>query len=202
MSKRVDIDSVNIPRTGVFEIERSAHQALAKDFAEVYANCFADPPYCETYDPEWIIAHVYNPHIAHGRVAVALKEGTMIGFSCAMMLHADTSACYYKYLSAQENLPFEIDKSMFVTELAVLSEYRRKGLGTALAKHMMCSKGSLHQYDHCVTRTAHQGSNSIGIFTKLGAQVLPGLHHVNNDPNEVPSASEARVYLWRSVYQS
>ena len=199
MSNMIEVENVDISKVGIYEISRVSKADLADEFAEVYATCFSGPPYYENYDLDWIKEHVYKPHLESGRIAVALKDASVIGFTCAKLLNADEDACYYKYLAGQKDLPFGLDNSIFVTELAVLPEFRRKGLGTALAEHILCSKGSLHQYDFCVTRTAHKGSNSLHIFTTLGTTVLPGFHYVKSDPQEVSSSSEARVYLWKKV---
>lgn len=198
MSSVIKPENVSIPKVGIFELGKWC-SSLADEFSEVYATCFAGPPYFEKYENGWIKEHVYDQHIKHGRIAVALKDSKVIGFTCAKLLHVDKNACYYKHLSRQENLPFDLERSIFITELAVLPEFRNKGLGTALAKHMMCNRSGLHQYDHCITRTAHQGSNSLKIFLEIGANILPGLHYISEDQDEVPSSSEARVYLWRKA---
>jgi ribosomal protein S18 acetylase RimI-like enzyme len=181
---------------GLYEL--GSWSKMEQEFSRVYAACFSEEPYLEQYEEEWVTEHIYSKHVDCGCVLVALKNAQLVGLACAKPMRMYTESSPYRYLSGYASLPFELDRSLYMTELAVLPEVRRRGIGTALVT-LMQSWGKVHQYEAAVVRTAHEGSKSIGIFRRLGADTLPGFQCIADETDEVPSHSTQRVYLWNKL---
>ncbi len=173
---------------------------MEKDFARIYKECFGGPPYYEEYEDDWIIQNVYNKHLGHGCVAVALHRGELIGLSCAERMIDGTQSSPYRYLEQHRaTLPFQIEKTCYISEVAVVEEMRRKGVGTDLLK-VLCNWGMSKGLSHYTARTAAEGSNSMGIFqNRLHANILDGEQSVEAFDGEVVTASKKRVYIWGTL---
>lgn len=173
---------------------------MEQDFARVYKECFGGPPYFEQYEDEWITQNVYNKHLGHGCVAVALHRGELVGLSCAEKMLDDANSSPYRYLmQRQDNLPFSIENACYISEVAVVEGMRRKGVGTDLLK-VLCNWGMGKGLTHYTARTAAEGSNSMGIFrSRLHASVLEGEQDVEGFAEEVATASKKRVYVWGAL---
>ena len=189
----IELEGINLGGIGAFQI--ASYSNMQKDFARLYAECFAGPPYFEKYEESWIVENVYDKFIDSGCIMVVLQNAGLVGFSCAQRAERIKDTSVYRYLASRESLPFELEKSCYVAELAVLPDLRKKGIGTSLLS-MVYVWGNLHSMSSYVSRTAYEGSNSLGIFLRLGAKMLPGFQTVDGDDGEVPSASSRRVYVW------
>jgi len=143
------------------------------------------------------VDNVYNNHLGRGCVAIALRDGCLVGLSCAEAIANDPSSSPYRYLSMRKNdLPFPLETACYIAEVAVVEDMRRRGIGTDLLK-VLCNWGLSHGMTHYVARTAAEGSNSVGIFRRhLHAETLEGFQLVEGAEGEVPSMSRERMYLW------
>jgi GNAT superfamily N-acetyltransferase len=170
---------------------------LEKEFSQVYRDCFGGPPYFETYEDEWIVRNVYNKHLGHGCVAVALHGSELVGLSCAEKMTDDAESSPYRYLmERRSDLPFPLETSCYISEVAVVEGMRRRGVGTDLLK-VLCNWGLGRGLTHYTARTAAEGSNSLGIFKeRLHANILEGEQDVEGAEGEVVTASKKRIYVW------
>ncbi len=197
----IKLEGVSLKSVGAFQI--ASYSKMQKDFARLYAECFAGPPYFEKYEESWIVENVYDRFIDSGCIMVVLQDAKpvglsraqLVGFSCAQRVERIKDTSVYRYLASRKSLPFELEKSCYVAELAVLPAFRKKGIGTSLLS-LVYVWGNLHGMSSYVSRTAYEGSNSLGIFLRLGAKMLPDFQTVDGDEGEVPSASSRRVYVW------
>jgi len=64
------------------------------------------------------------------------------------------------------------EKVMYVSDLAVLENYRCKGMGTKLLKFAISYTRLLNYYNEMYMRTNLEGSMSEGIFIKQGFEVM------------------------------
>ena len=118
---------LSIGDVGIFEIGRWSR--LGEKFASLYKSCFAEAPYFEDYDSEWVVRNVYDAHIRDGCIVVALQGSDLVGMACSKSMGLYKESSPYRYLANQDVLPFNLDSSLFVTELAVLPRVRNRGIG-------------------------------------------------------------------------
>ncbi|MDP3899843.1 MAG: GNAT family N-acetyltransferase [bacterium] len=171
-------------------------------FTQVYQESFAGPPYFETYSDLDIERDVWTPHLKSGCIVLALHAGeVVVGLGCAMpVTQWQHDKEFQAFLIDHKHcLPFCLDNVCFMTEVAVATNHRRQGIGTRLVQSRIewaCRNGM----SHYMMRTAAEGSNSICMYRKLGAQELNGLvQNVSVHAKKVGSASKKRVYLYGSV---
>jgi GNAT superfamily N-acetyltransferase len=165
-------------------------------FLATYRDVFAEAPYHETYKLEWIVEHVWRPHLPHCiMVAEHASDHHVVGLACCHAVDADTEPAIKEYLLAQE-LPFNPQHTVFMSELAVRSEVRRAGLGTTLVyERLAWARGA--GFTNYVMRTAADGSNSQVLYRKIGAREAPFVQDVG--AGEVASASPQRIYMWGEI---
>lgn len=132
-----------------------------EDFKKVY-KVFSEPPYNEKYTEEeleeifkeyqekWYMYGAYNYDECVG--LIALERG------------------------AKEDQPVNYqDKNvMYLADIAVLNNYRRKGLGNQLMLYGVIQSKALG-YDKLYMRTLKTGSMSYGIALKIGFKQIPNL---------------------------
>ncbi len=171
-----------------------ATDPAATGFVETYQAAFAEAPYFETYEPEWVLKHVWEPHLPHC-VLVAEAEWAprgVAGLACCHPLLADTEPEVRDYLMAQ-HLPFDPERAVFMSELAVRREFRRRGLGAKLIQaRLRWAEDAGFQF--LVLRTAATGSNSRRLYERIGAQVASFVQDVSTAA--IASSSTQRIFLW------
>lgn len=163
-------------------------------FAACYISAFAEPPYFEHYEADWVSEHVWKPHIPHCLI-VAESEGVVVGLCCCHPVMADTEPGVRDYMLSQD-LPFNPETTTFLSEVAVHADFRRQGLGTKLLCEWL-RWAEAHSFTHYAMRTAEAGSNSLHMFEQLGSKRLPFVQDVSK--GEVVSASNQRIYLYGEV---
>ncbi|HAZ17110.1 MAG: hypothetical protein A3H59_01340 [Candidatus Jacksonbacteria bacterium RIFCSPLOWO2_02_FULL_43_9] len=174
----------------LLEIQEESLPHHRKGFVDLYKEAFGEAPYFETYDEEDIIRDVWNPHLIDGCIVLATDDMEVIGLGCALSVHKASEI--HTFLCSLPSLPFPIETTVYISELAVNKKYRRHGIGTRLVSAML-DWARRNGFTHYVMRTASEGSNSIGLFRRLGACDIPqGIQHLQN----VNSASISRVYLY------
>ena len=171
------------------------HKVL-NGFVSVYRSAFAEAPYFEEYDPQWVVDHIWKVHIPHC-VFVARKAcGEVVGLGCAHPILAPESnmrAFMVKTKKSGVEIPFPPEQTMYMSELAVLQNFRRKGVGSSLiAKRQKWAvqKG----YTHYCMRTAATGSNSEEIYKSMGAIQAPFVQYMPD--NEIGTESAMRIFLY------
>ncbi|MCL2037865.1 GNAT family N-acetyltransferase [Candidatus Saccharibacteria bacterium] len=187
-----DIKSVD------YQMITDENSAWRDDFVKNYKMIFGGPPYFETYTDEEVINEVWLPSIRSGILYAAVNEqGYLVGFGCALLLNAapkDVQA----YVEQQEELPTDLP-TWYFSELGTLEEYRGLGVGTELVQARIKAISEREGDFLGIMRTAATGSNSIGIYRKLGWKELSGTQDVSETSQVLDnrSASEQRVYLYK-----
>ena len=122
---------------------------------------FSGPPYNEKYTEEELeeifiqyqqTGYLYGAYTQDGCVGlIALERGRQEG----------------------QPVSFEGEKVMYLADVAVLGEYRRKGVGNQLMLYGVMQSKQLG-YDRLYMRTLETGSMSYGIARRIGFQQIPG----------------------------
>ncbi len=168
--------------------------SAATGFVETYRVAFADAPYFETYEPEWVLKHVWEPHLPHCILVAEVERAPwgVAGLACCHALLADTEPEVRDYLVAQR-LPFDPEHTVFMSELAVRREFRRQGLGAKLIQaRLRWAEDTGFRF--FALRTAATGSNSRRLYERIGAHTAPFVQDVS--AAAVASSSTQRIFLW------
>jgi len=165
-------------------------------FAEVYARAFSEAPYCEAYTSEWIVEHVWEPHLPHC-IVVAEDNNKVIALGCAHpLLESRISPSAVDYILGLKDLQFDPRKTIYMSELAVDKDFRGMGLGTKMVSSRI-NWALENGYEHYTLRTAAEGSHSLNLYKRIGAQELPGSHSVHSvEGGDLETGSKSRLYLW------
>lgn len=168
-------------------------------FTSTYIDVFAGPPYFETYDPESVRGHVWVPHLPHCiLVAERKSDNVVVGLACCHGVVADTEPKIRDYLLGQQ-LPFDPRRTIFMSELAVRDEMRRRGLGRALILERF-RWGLERGFENFCMRTAADGSNSRRMYERIDARQLPFVQNVGGEG--VETSATQRVYFWGQLHEA
>ena len=141
---------------------REQIQKLQKleDFKRVY-RVFSGPPYNEKYTEEEL-EEIFIQYQQNGYLYGAYTQDGCVGLIALER-------------GRQEGQPvsFEGEKVMYLADVAVLGEYRRKGVGNQLMLYGVMQSKQLG-YDRLYMRTLETGSMSYGIARRIGFQQIPG----------------------------
>jgi len=168
-------------------------------FVTVYKQAFGGPPYNEVYTDEEVRGDAWLPHLQNGVVALAMSAKKVVGFGCALPVKyasEDIQAYLVGARNSGASIP-EISDMWYFSELGVLNNHRRKGIGTRLIGQIL-AKILLIGDSYYVMRTAATGSNSRRIFESIGSDVIPGVQDVS-ETGQVQinkSQSTERMYLY------
>ncbi len=167
--------------------------------ADNYKMVFAGRPYFENFRgmQETMIVPLFQSFAVHGilvflTTAEEFISGDIIGF--AGCIPAERSEVSEFLAPNQEKLPRTIAEYMYMAELGVLEEFREQGLGKGLIASRVAAMRSSPKFSqtHLLVRTAREGSNSLPIYLKLGARVIPNLIQTME---EYGTNSEERLFL-------
>lgn len=178
---------------------KTGSQEYRDGFVALYKQAFGGPPYNEVYTDEQVEKDVWLPHLQNGVIALAVYTEKIIGFGCGLPLeHAPEDIRSY-LVSARDfsaSVP-DFSDIWYFSELGVLDNHRRRGIGTQLVGHVMAGI-LLHGNHHYVMRTAAEGSNSRHIFESIGSGLIPGLQDVCMSDQVMVNQSQSteRVYLY------
>lgn len=132
-----------------------------EDFKKVY-KVFSGPPYNEKYTEEEL-EEIFREYQEKGYMyGVYNKE------ECVGMIALERGV--------KENQPvnFLEEKVMYLADIAVLNNYRRKGLGNQLMLYGVMQSKALG-YGKLYMRTLERDSMSYGIALKIGFKQIPNL---------------------------
>ena len=132
-----------------------------EDFKKVY-KVFSGPPYNEKYTEEEL-EEIFREYQEKGYMyGVYNKE------ECVGMIALERGV--------KENQPVDFleEKVMYLADIAVLNNYRRKGLGNQLMLYGVMQSKALG-YEKLYMRTLERGSMSYGIALKIGFKQIPNL---------------------------
>lgn len=173
-------------------IERADDLAF-NGFATVYREAFGGPPYFETYTDEGIRKDVWEPHLSE--CVIVAEAPKVIGLACCHAILAPTEPSIRDFLLTQA-LPFDPREGIYMSELAVLSEERRNGVGQALiqARFAWAKEQGFRFY---LLRTAASGSNSERMYRRMGAKQTNFTQNMGR--GGIATASTERIFLWGEI---
>lgn len=184
-----------------------AHFNSAHDidgFIKVFREAFAGAPYFEEYTVDQARA-IWDEHFQHGRIILAKDGSEIVGLGCSVPLYKAPQAVqeFLADMKKKGYLPndFTPNSAWYMSELAVLEKYRNRGIAYELVRHRLIdvSHGSSAYY---VMRTDSKESNSMHLYLRVGADVLPEVQDVSDSEQVTENGSESttRIYLYgRSV---
>jgi GNAT superfamily N-acetyltransferase len=173
----------------------SSEDSAQEGFIKVYQEAFAAAPYFETIDSDFIREKVWKAHEGQ-LVVVAEEKGAVIGLICGHLVskgEISPSAC--GFLKQKVGPLINERATLYFSELAVAPSHQGHGIGSVLVASTLtwANENLLSRF---VLRTAAEGSNSLGIFKKFGAQPLDLTQQVTSvEAGGPPSASHQRVFL-------
>ncbi len=132
-----------------------------EDFKKVY-KVFSGPPYNEKYTEEEL-EEIFREYQEKGYM-----YGVYNNEECVGMIALERGV--------EENQPvnFLEENVMYLADIAVLNNYRRKGLGNQLMLYGVMQSKALG-YGKLYMRTLERGSMSYGIALKIGFKQIPNL---------------------------
>ena len=132
-----------------------------EDFKKVY-KVFSGPPYNEKYTEEEL-EEIFREYQEKGYM-----YGVYNNEECVGMIALERGI--------KENQPvnFLDENVMYLADVAVLNNYRRKGLGNQLMLYGVMQSKALG-YGKLYMRTLERGSMSYGIALKIGFKQIPNL---------------------------
>lgn len=132
-----------------------------EDFKRVY-KVFSGPPYNEKYTEEEL-TEIFREYQEKGYIYGAYNKDRCIGLIALER-------------GAKEDQPvsYQNENIMYLADVAVLDQYRRKGLGNQLMLYSVM-QSKLLGYNKLYMRTLERGSMSYGIALKIGFKQIPNL---------------------------
>lgn len=179
----------------LINIKATDDDSLSQGFANVYASAFAEAPYFEKYENSWIIENVWTPHKQHC-IFIAMDSEGVSGLGCAHPIDSDLSSVGKFLLEISESgqeLPFPINTTLYMSELAVLSQYRKNGLGRKLVEARL-EWGKEAGFTHYCMRTAANGSNSRRLYESFGARQAEFIQSVADETVETQSSHRILLF--------
>lgn len=132
-----------------------------EDFKKVY-KVFSGPPYNEKYTEEEL-EEIFKEYQEKGYMYGAYKNKECIGM-----------IALERGVKADQPVKFQNRNIMYLADVAVLNDYRRKGLGNQLMLYAVMQSKALG-YEKLYMRTLERGSMSYGIALKIGFRQIPNL---------------------------
>lgn len=131
------------------------------DFKKIY-KVFSGPPYNEKYTEEEL-EEIFREYQEKGYIYGAYNHEECIGM---IVLE--------RGVKTDQPVKFQGEKVMYLADVAVLNDYRRKGLGNQLMLFGVMQSKALG-YKKLYMRTLERGSMSYGIALKIGFKQIPNL---------------------------
>lgn len=177
---------------------------LLAGFVSTYKDVFAGSPYFEEYADEQIRDDVWIPHIGECIIVATTDDGSVarpesvVGLACCHAVLAPTEPKIRDFLLSRQELPelFDPARAIFMSELAVRDDFRRRGLGQTLVLERF-RWGLKAGFTHYAMRTAADGSNSRRMYERIGSVLAPFVQDVSE--GGVISASKSRIYMYGSI---
>jgi ribosomal protein S18 acetylase RimI-like enzyme len=139
-----------------------------EDFIKLYQKCFSEPPYNEDWSYE-SVAELWDQHISNGLIGICLSEGSVIGFvtgyQASMKITDDIDQLLTETSNSGKSLDFDLETTVYVSELAVSMEYRRQGIAKIMTEHLFegFKKRSMTHY---FMRADLTNAHSVPLFVK------------------------------------
>ena len=129
------------------------------DFKKVY-RVFSGPPYNEKYTEEEL-ENIFEEYNEKGYMYGAYVEEECVGL-----------IALERGVKSNQPVKFQDENVMYLADVAVLDNYRRKGLGNQLMLYAVM-QSKLLGYKKLYMRTLEKGSMSYGIASKIGFKQIP-----------------------------
>lgn len=132
-----------------------------EDFKRVY-KVFGEKPYEEKYTEE-DFREIYDEYVSKGKIFGAYVQDKLVGIIAVTY-------------GAKETQPVRFDgkKVLYLSDVAVDSEFRKRGLGTRLMAYVIAT-GKQEKFNNIYMRTLKEGSMSASIAKKLGFSLIEGV---------------------------
>jgi ribosomal protein S18 acetylase RimI-like enzyme len=183
-------DGIRIIRLG----SHSESLAYRAAFAGAYQTVFSDPPFNERFYPSEAQS-VLRQHLeTPGSIVLLAVRGIaqVVGFGLAVpaVARGDVSR------ELQGLLP--VRRSIYMSELGVLSRYRKSGLGRQLVQLRM-SLMDQTRFDHIVLRTSASRDGAYEMFMGLGFEDMGVYMEVASRRIDGSVSTDRRLFLTRPV---
>lgn len=132
-----------------------------EDFKKVY-RVFSGPPYNEKYTEEEL-EEIFREYREKGYIYGAYNDKECVG-----MIALERGA------KVDQPVNFPDENVMYLADVAVLSNYRKKGLGNQLMLYGVMQSKALG-YEKLYMRTLERGSMSYSIALRIGFKQIPNL---------------------------
>lgn len=132
-----------------------------EDFKKVY-KVFSGPPYNEKYTEEEL-EEIFKEYQEKGYMYGAYNNEECVGM-----------IALERGVKQDQPVNFRDKNVMYLADVAVLNNYRRKGLGNQLMLYGVIQSKMLG-YEKLYMRTLERGSMSYGIALKIGFKQIPNL---------------------------
>lgn len=132
-----------------------------EDFKKVY-KVFSGPPYNEKYTEEEL-EEIFKEYQEKGYMYGAYNNEECVGM-----------IALERGVKQDQPVNFQDKNVMYLADVAVLNNYRRKGLGNQLMLYGVMQSKMLG-YEKLYMRTLERGSMSYGIALKIGFKQIPNL---------------------------
>ena len=166
---------------------------------ELYQRCFKEPPYNEDW-PYNTVLEIWKLHRDSGHIVTYQIDDKLVGFiygyRAGLKINDDIDQMMKEVTTADISLDFDLNDTMYISELAVMKEHRRKGIARALADHLF-KISKTNAMTHYLLRSDLNNSQSAPLFIKYynGKQldIVTG-----NDLSEISvnSASEEKGHWY------
>ena len=131
------------------------------DFKKVY-RVFSGPPYNEKYTEEEL-ENIFEEYNEKGYMYGAYVEEECVGL-----------IALERGVESNQPVKFQDENVMYLADVAVLDNYRRKGLGNQLMLYAVM-QSKLLGYKRLYMRTLENGSMSYGIALRIGFKQIPNV---------------------------
>ena len=131
------------------------------DFKKVY-RVFSGPPYNEKYTEEEL-ENIFEEYNEKGYMYGAYVEEECVGL-----------IALERGVKSNQPVKFQDENVMYLADVAVLDNYRRKGLGNQLMLYAVM-QSKLLGYKRLYMRTLENGSMSYGIALRIGFKQIPNV---------------------------
>lgn len=131
------------------------------DFKNVY-RVFSGPPYNEKYTEEEL-EEIFKEYQEKGYMYGAYNDKECVGM-----------IALERGVKADQPVNFQNENVIYLADVAVLNNYRKKGLGNQLMIYGVMQSKSLG-YGKIYMRTLERGSMSYGIALRIGFKQIPNI---------------------------
>ena len=179
-----------LPPPQIRWIEHSSDPAR-DDVVRLYCSAFAEAPYFETHQPADVERHTWQRYARHGLV-VAEHDDRVVGFACALPLLSHPDPAIPAFVADQPDFTGEVERTVYMAELAVAPGARGLGLGARLVDARL-QWSRERQLDWFVMRTDPGQSHSARIYQRRGGRSLAALQDLGASAG---SNSRYRRFWW------